>query len=132
MDTIKLTVPAGGSRPGPPVGPDLGEYKLNSMAFFKDFNARTQKSKSDAPVAVTITANKDDTFDFDFTVKSPSVTWYLKKAAGDWRGIWKQPSRTRCSLNCNSEARLRNRKGIGRFLWVKHEPFNHNYMYVYV
>ncbi|KAL6338986.1 hypothetical protein AAG906_024137 [Vitis piasezkii] len=28
---------------------------------------------------VTITAYKDNT---DFTVKSPSVTWYLKKAAG--------------------------------------------------
>ena len=31
-------------------------------------------------MAVTITAFKDNTF--EFTVKSPSVTWYLKKAAG--------------------------------------------------
>lgn len=31
-------------------------------------------------MAVTITAYKDNTF--EFTVKSPSVTWYLKKAAG--------------------------------------------------
>jgi large subunit ribosomal protein L11 len=78
--TIRLTVPAGGARPAPPVGPALGQYRLNLMAFCKDFNARTQKYKPDTPMAVTITAFKDNTF--EFTVKSPSVTWYLKKAAG--------------------------------------------------
>ncbi|KAK7340474.1 hypothetical protein VNO77_21178 [Canavalia gladiata] len=78
--TIRLTVPVGGARPAPPVGPALGQYRLNLMAFCKDFNARTQKYKSDTPMAVTITAFRDNTF--DFTVKSPSVSWYLKKAAG--------------------------------------------------
>lgn len=82
--TIRLTVPAGGARPAPPVGPALGQYRLNLMAFCKDFNARTQKYKPDTPMAVTITAFKDNTF--EFTVKSPSVTWYLKKAAGIERG----------------------------------------------
>ena len=78
--TIRLRVPAGGARPAPPVGPALGQYRLNLMAFCKDFNARTQKFKPDTPMAVTITAYKDNTF--EFTVKSPSVSWYLKKAAG--------------------------------------------------
>ncbi|KAG6594732.1 hypothetical protein SDJN03_11285, partial [Cucurbita argyrosperma subsp. sororia] len=78
--TIRLTVPAGGARPAPPVGPALGKYRLNLMAFCKDFTARTQKYKADTPMAVTITAFKDNTF--EFTVKSPSVTWYLKKSAG--------------------------------------------------
>ncbi|KAI4376811.1 hypothetical protein MLD38_014528 [Melastoma candidum] len=78
--TIRLTVPAGAARPAPPVGPALGQYRLNLMAFCKDFNARTQKYKPDTPMAVTITAFKDSTF--EFTVRSPSVTWYLKKAAG--------------------------------------------------
>ncbi|KAE8039271.1 hypothetical protein FH972_011699 [Carpinus fangiana] len=45
--TIRLTVPAGGARPAPPVGPALGQYRLNLMAFCKDFNARTQKYKPD-------------------------------------------------------------------------------------
>jgi hypothetical protein len=66
--TIRLTVPAGGARPAPPVGPALGQYRLNLMAFCKDFNARTQKYKPDTPIAVTITAFKDNTF--EFTVKS--------------------------------------------------------------
>lgn len=78
--TIRLTVPAGGAKPAPPVGPALGQYRLNLMAFCKDFNARTQKYKADTPMAVTITAFTDNTF--EFIVKSPSVTWYLKKAAG--------------------------------------------------
>ncbi|KAE9590683.1 hypothetical protein Lal_00023189 [Lupinus albus] len=78
--TIRLTVPAGGARPAPPVGPALGQYRLNLMAFCKDFNARTQKYKPETPMAVTITAFKDNTF--EFTVKTPSVAWYLKKAAG--------------------------------------------------
>ncbi|KAJ8567722.1 hypothetical protein K7X08_019930 [Anisodus acutangulus] len=78
--TIRLTVDAGAAKPGPPVGPALGQYKLNSMAFCKDFNARTQKFKPGTPMAITISAFKDGTF--EFTVKSPSVTWYLKQAAG--------------------------------------------------
>ncbi|KAK4493377.1 hypothetical protein RD792_017727 [Penstemon davidsonii] len=78
--TIRLRVPAGGAKPAPPVGPALGQYRLNLMAFCKDFNARTQKYKPETPMSVTITAFTDNTF--EFTIKSPSVSWYLKKAAG--------------------------------------------------
>ncbi|XP_043702179.1 54S ribosomal protein L19, mitochondrial-like [Telopea speciosissima] len=78
--TNRLTVPAGAARPAAPVSPALGPYHLNQMTFCKDFNARTQKYKPDTPMSVTITAFKDKTF--EFTVKSPSVSWYLKKAAG--------------------------------------------------
>ncbi|KFK30187.1 hypothetical protein AALP_AA7G229400 [Arabis alpina] len=82
--TIRLTVPAGAAKPAPPVGPALGQYRLNLMAFCKDFNARTQKYKPDTPMSVTITAYKDNSF--DFTVKSPTVSWYIKKAAGVVKG----------------------------------------------
>ncbi|KAL9245714.1 hypothetical protein vseg_019334 [Gypsophila vaccaria] len=78
--TIKLIVPAGAAKPAPPVGPALGQARLNLMAFCKDFNARTQKYKAETPMSVKITAYKDSTF--EFTVKSPSTSWYLKKAAG--------------------------------------------------
>ncbi|GAA0169514.1 ribosomal protein [Lithospermum erythrorhizon] len=82
--TIRLTVMAAEARPAKPVGPALGQYRLNLMTFCKDFNARTQKYKADTPMSVTITAFTDNTF--EFTVKSPSVTWYLKKAAGVAKG----------------------------------------------
>ncbi|KAK4425482.1 54S ribosomal protein L19, mitochondrial [Sesamum alatum] len=48
----------------------LGQYRLNLMAFSKDFNARTQKYKPETPMAVTITAFTDNTF--EFTMRSPS------------------------------------------------------------
>ncbi|TKW15315.1 hypothetical protein SEVIR_5G229600v4 [Setaria viridis] len=77
LATIRLIVPAGAARPAPPVGPVLGFHRLNLMAFCKDFNARTQKYKA---MQVTLTDYKDSTF--EFVVKSPSVSWFLKKAAG--------------------------------------------------
>ncbi|VVB10176.1 unnamed protein product [Arabis nemorensis] len=84
LATIRLRVPAGGAKPVQPIAPALGQYKLNLMAFCKDFNARTQKYKPDTPIAVTITAYKDNSF--DFTLKSPTVSWFIKKAAGIDKG----------------------------------------------
>ncbi|KAL6215693.1 hypothetical protein ACLB2K_015121 [Fragaria x ananassa] len=49
-------------------------------AVIQSSNGGTQKYKPETPMAVTITVFKDNTF--EFTVKSSSVTWYLKKAAG--------------------------------------------------
>lgn len=80
MATVRLTIPAGAARPGPPVGAILGQLKLNLMAFCKDFNARTQKYKPDTPMAVSLIAYKDQTF--DYVIKSPKVSWFLKQAAG--------------------------------------------------
>ncbi|XP_010680619.2 uncharacterized protein LOC104895740 [Beta vulgaris subsp. vulgaris] len=80
MATVRLTIPAGAARPGPPVGAILGQLKLNLMAFCKDFNARTQKYKADTPMSVALIAYKDQTF--DYVIKSPTVSWFLKKAAG--------------------------------------------------
>ncbi|KAH0871693.1 LOW QUALITY PROTEIN: hypothetical protein HID58_078715 [Brassica napus] len=85
--TIKLTVLAGKASPGPPVSPALGPYRLNMMAFCKDFNARTQKYKPDTPMAVKITAYMDHSFEFTF--KSPSVSCSAgleNKAAGVDKG----------------------------------------------
>ncbi|XP_027127463.1 54S ribosomal protein L19, mitochondrial-like [Coffea eugenioides] len=82
--TIRLTVPARGARRAPPVRPALGQYKLNLMAFCKGFKAKIQKYKPDTPMADAIIAFKDNTF--EFTIRSPSVTWYLKKAAGLEKG----------------------------------------------
>lgn len=53
---IRLLIPAGGAKPGPPVGPALGQHGLNLMAFCKEFNARTQHLKPDVPVPVKLTA----------------------------------------------------------------------------
>lgn len=48
------------------------------MAFYKDSNACTQKFKPGTSMFITIMTFKDHMFEFTF--KSPSVTWYLKQA----------------------------------------------------
>ena len=61
---IKLTVPAGKAKPSPPIGPALGQKKLNIMEFCKAFNAETQGVEPGTPIPVVITAYEDNSFTF--------------------------------------------------------------------
>jgi large subunit ribosomal protein L11 len=81
---IKLQVPAGKANPSPPIGPALGQRGLNIMEFCKAFNAQTQNMEQGMPVPVVITAYGDRTF--TFVMKTPPVTYFLKKAAGIEKG----------------------------------------------
>jgi large subunit ribosomal protein L11 len=76
---IKLQVPAGAANPSPPMGPALGQRGLNIMEFCKAFNAKTQEMEKGAPIPVVITAFQDKSFTFD--MKTPPVSFFLKKAA---------------------------------------------------
>ena len=76
---IKLQVPAGKANPSPPVGPALGQRGLNIMEFCKAFNAQTQKLEKGAPIPVVITIYGDRSFTFE--MKTPPVSFFLKKAA---------------------------------------------------
>jgi len=76
---LKLQVPAGAANPAPPIGPALGQRGLNIMQFCKDFNARTQKMEKGMPIPVTITIYQDKSFIFD--LRTPPVSYFLKKAA---------------------------------------------------
>ncbi|MEQ8657673.1 MAG: 50S ribosomal protein L11 [Hyphomicrobiales bacterium] len=76
---LKLQVPAGAANPSPPIGPALGQRGLNIMEFCKAFNAKTQEMEKGAPVPVVITIFQDKSFTFD--MKTPPVSFFLKKAA---------------------------------------------------
>jgi large subunit ribosomal protein L11 len=76
---LKLQVPAGSANPAPPIGPALGQRGLNIMQFCKDFNAQTQKMEKGMPIPVTITIYQDKSFTFE--MRTPPVSYYLKKAA---------------------------------------------------
>lgn len=76
---IKLTVPAGKANPSPPIGPALGQKKLNIMEFCKAFNAATQSIEPGTPIPVVITAYEDNSF--TFVTKTPPASFYLKKFA---------------------------------------------------
>jgi large subunit ribosomal protein L11 len=76
---LKLQVPAGSANPSPPIGPALGQRGLNIMQFCKDFNAQTQKMEKGTPIPVVITTYADKSFSFE--MKTPPVSYFIKKAA---------------------------------------------------
>ena len=77
---LKLQVPAGSATPSPPIGPALGQRGLNIMEFCKAFNAQTQDQEKGSPIPVVITVFGDKSFSFE--MKTPPVTYFIKKAAG--------------------------------------------------
>lgn len=78
VSQIKLQIPAGAANPAPPVGPALGQQGVNIMQFCKAFNDSTkQKEGIILPVIISVYEDKS----FDFIVKSPPVSFLLKRAA---------------------------------------------------
>ena len=77
---LKLQVPAGAANPSPPIGPALGQRGINIMEFCKAFNAQSQELEKGSPIPVEITYYQDKSF--TFRMKTPPVSFFLKKAAG--------------------------------------------------
>ena len=86
---VKLQIKGGQATPAPPVGPALGQRGINIMEFCKAFNEKT-KSLMGKPVPVVITVYKDKKF--DFVIKSPPVSYFIKEAA-KLKGGSKEPGR---------------------------------------
>ena len=75
---VKLQIKGGQANPAPPVGPALGQRGINIMEFCKAFNEKT-KNFMGKPVPVIITVYKDKKF--DFIIKSPPASYFIKEAA---------------------------------------------------
>ena len=86
---IKLQIKGGQANPAPPVGPALGQRGVNIMEFCKAFNDKT-KSLAGKPVPVEITVYKDKKF--DFKIKSPPASFFIKEAVKRKSGS-KEPGR---------------------------------------
>jgi large subunit ribosomal protein L11 len=130
---LKLQVPAGAANPSPPIGPALGQRGLNIMEFCKAFNAQTQKMEKGIPIPVVITTYQDRSFTFE--MKTPPVSYFLKKAANLQSGA-KTPGREAAGsvskaqvreiaeqkmkdLNCDSiEAAMRMVEGSARSMGI--------------
>ena len=78
LAVIKLQIEAGKANPAPPIGSALGQRQVNIMEFCKQFNDRT-KGTPGLPCPTLITVYKDKSF--DFVVKKPPMTYYVKKLA---------------------------------------------------
>lgn len=83
---LKVTVPAGKATPAPPLGPTLGQAKVNIGEFVTRFNEKTRAMMGET-VPVVISVYEDRTF--DFAVKAPSATSLILKAAGKEKGSGK-------------------------------------------
>jgi large subunit ribosomal protein L11 len=76
-------LPAGKATPAPPVGPALGSYGINIMAFVKEYNEKTSsQAGSTIPVEITVYSDRS----FTFVLKTPPASDLLRKAAGITRG----------------------------------------------
>ncbi len=77
---IKLQIPAGEAKPGPPVGPALGQAGVNIKQFVDEYNTRTKEQKGSGliiPVVITVYADRS----FTFELKTPPASRLLLKAA---------------------------------------------------
>ncbi len=80
---IKLQLDAGKAGPAPPVGPVLGQYGCNIMAFCKEYNERTASQEgSVVPAEITIYDDRS----FSFVLKTPPVADLLRRSLGVEKG----------------------------------------------
>ncbi|TSC68193.1 MAG: large subunit ribosomal protein L11 [Parcubacteria group bacterium Gr01-1014_72] len=76
----------GAATPAPPLGPALGQAKVNIGEFVTRFNAATQAKKGQVlPVVINVYEDKS----FDFRVKAPTATSLILKALGKEKGSGK-------------------------------------------
>jgi large subunit ribosomal protein L11 len=105
---ITLQIPAGQATPAPPVGPALGEHKLNIMDFCKRFNESTKGETPGVVIPVVISVYIDRSF--DFILKQPPAAELIKMAAGIKCGS-AQPNRTKVAkISAEQVRRIAERK----------------------
>jgi len=99
---INLQIPAGQATPAPPVGPALGEHKLNIMDFCKKFNDATKGETQGVIIPVVISVYMDRSF--SFILKQPPAAELIKMAAGIKSGS-AEPNRTKVAKITTEQVR---------------------------
>ena len=99
---LKLQVAAGSATPSPPIGPALGQRGINIMEFCKAFNAASQEMEKGSPIPVVITYYQDKSF--TFAMKTPPVSYFLKKAANLKSGS-KEPGKVKAGSVTKAQVR---------------------------
>jgi large subunit ribosomal protein L11 len=92
VNMFKLQLPAGKATPAPPVGPALSQHGLNIMEFVNQFNKATAKMEDGMIVPAEVLVHPDKTFTLN--LKTPPVSYLLRKAAGILKGSG-EPNKTK-------------------------------------
>lgn len=92
VNSFKLQLPAGKATPAPPVGPALSQHGLNIMEFVNQFNKATAKMEDGMIIPAEVLVHQDKTF--TMRLKTPPVSYLLKKAAGIMKGS-DEPNKTK-------------------------------------
>ncbi|MEA1909543.1 MAG: 50S ribosomal protein L11 [Patescibacteria group bacterium] len=83
LTKVKLQCQAGKANPAPPVGTALGPHGIQVMDFCNQFNEKTKEMMGSViPAIITIYEDRS----FDFIVKQPPASDFIKKAAGIAKG----------------------------------------------
>ena len=86
VKVLKLQIEGAKANPAPPIGPILGQAKVNIGEFVTRFNAATQTMKGEI-VPVLLSVYEDRTF--DFILKTPPASSLILKAIGKEKGSGK-------------------------------------------
>jgi len=81
---IELMVEGGKATPAPPLGPALGQLKMNVGEVINQINDKTQSFKG-MKVPVTVTVD-DETKEFEIEVGTPPASQLIKKELGIEKG----------------------------------------------
>jgi len=87
VQVIKLQITPGAARPGPPIGPVLGQHQLNTSDFCKEFNKLTEKMDNTLVLPVLVFKKADRSF--EMILKSPTTNFYklkFQKLAKQFKG----------------------------------------------
>eukprot|EP00042_Codosiga_hollandica_P020953 m.70367 g.70367 ORF g.70367 m.70367 type:complete len:149 (-) comp50131_c0_seq1:1037-1483(-) len=80
VSRFKMFIPANAATAQPPLGPALGQRKLNIKQFCDEFNSKTKHFKKSLPIPTLIELRADRSY--TMTVSSPPSSYFLKQAAG--------------------------------------------------
>jgi large subunit ribosomal protein L11 len=80
---VRVQITAGKATPAPPIGPALGQFGINLMAFCKEYNEKTaSQAGMTVPVEVTIYEDRS----FTFITRTPPVVDLIKREVGIDKG----------------------------------------------
>lgn len=80
---IKITIPAGGATPAPPIGPTLAPFGISTQDFCTQFNEKTREDNGIlTPAIITIYEDRS----FDFILKTPPTSELIRRELGIKKG----------------------------------------------